>query len=71
MRVKKSEKLRLTKAYTGWYTDTELVKAGETQCQAEPLDAKAGTTKVMLKNENGQTRITQVMIKGKRALCAF
>lgn len=71
MRVKKSEKLRLTKAYTGWYTDTDLVKAGEVRCQGEPLAAKAESTKVFVTNESGKTRITQVTIKGKPAMYLF
>jgi hypothetical protein len=71
MRVKKSKKLRLTKAYTGWYTDTELIKVGEVKCQEEPLAAKAETTRVMVTSEGGKMRITQVMIKGKRAMYLF
>jgi len=71
MRVEKSEKLRLTRAYTGWYTDTDLIKAGEANCRVERLRSKTEGTKVMVISEDGRTRITQVMIKGKRAKYVF
>jgi hypothetical protein len=71
MRVEKSEKLRLTRAYTGWYTDTDLIKVGEAKCQVERLRTEAETTKVTVTSEEGQTSITQVMIKGKRAMYTF
>ena len=71
MRVKQSEKLRLTRAYTGWYTDTDLIKVGEAKCQVERLMPKAETTKAMVASEDGKTRITQVRIKGKRGMYTF
>jgi len=71
MRVEKSEKLRLTRVYTGWYTDTDLIKAGEANCRVERLRSKTESTKAMVITEDGRTRITQVMIKGKRAMYLF
>jgi hypothetical protein len=68
---RKSEKLRLTRAYTGWYTDTDLIKAGEANCRVERLRSKTESTKAMVITEDGRTRITQVMIKGKRAMYLF
>lgn len=71
MQVKKSQKLLLTRAYTGWYTDTELIKAGEIKCRVEPLGAKVKATTVTLATESGKPQITQVMIKGKAAVYVF
>jgi hypothetical protein len=71
MLVKKSEKLRLTRAYTGWYTDTDLIKVGEAKCQVERLMAKPETTKVIVTSEDRKTQITEVRIKGKRAMYVF
>lgn len=71
MRVERSEKLRLTRAYTGWYTDTDLIKVGEAKCHVERLKRKAETTRVMVTRKDGKTRITQVVLRGKRVLYVF
>jgi hypothetical protein len=71
MRVKQSQKLRLSRAYTGWYTDTDLIKAGEVRCRVRPLSAKAQATAATVVTEGGKPRITEVMIKGKAAMYEF
>ena len=71
MLVKKSEKLRLTRAYTGWYTDIDLIKVGEAKCQVERLRTKAEKTKLIVAKEDGKTRIIQATIRGKRAMYTF
>jgi hypothetical protein len=71
MRVKKTQELRLSRAYTGWYTDTELIKAGEVQCRVEPLGAKAQASSLTVATKNGVPQITQVMVKGKAAVYVF
>jgi len=71
MQVRKSRELLLTRTYTGWYTHTKLNKVAEINCRMEPLGAKVQATTVTIATENGTPRITQVMIKGKAAACAF
>jgi hypothetical protein len=71
MRVKQSQKLRLSRAYTGWYTDTDLIKAGEVRCRVRPLSAKAQATAATVVTEGGKPRITEIMIKGKAAMYEF
>ena len=71
LRVKKSQKLRLTKAYTGWYTDTELIKAGDVKCRVRPLPDKVQTTTATIETEPGKARITKILIKGKSAVYSF
>jgi hypothetical protein len=71
MQVKTSQKLRLTRAYTGWYTDTELIKAGETECRIQPLSTKAQATTATVETAGGKSRIIKIMIKGKAVLYAF
>lgn len=71
LRVERTPQLSLTRSYTGWYMATELINAGETRCRVQPLRSKAQATAVKIAIENGTARITQVMIKGKRAVCDF
>lgn len=71
MKVKRERKLMVTRAYTGWYTDRELIKAGEVKCQVERLDEKAKATTLTVATENGNSRITQVVIKGRPAVYVF
>lgn len=71
MRVERTQQLRISRAYTGWYTQTELIKAGEIKCRVEPLGAKAQDTIVKVTTETGIPRITRAMIKGKTALYVF
>lgn len=71
MRVEKSRELRLDRAYTGWYTKTELVKVGEIKCRMERLGAKAQASMVKLTAEGGVPRIAEAMIKGKGAVYLF
>ena len=71
LRVKKSQKLSLTRSYTGWYTDTELIKAGEIQCRVQPQSAKAEATTATVETAGGKPRITKIMIKGKAAVFTF
>jgi hypothetical protein len=66
------QEIRETAAdYTGWYTDTDLIKVGEAKCQVERLMAKPETTKVIVTSEDRKTQITEVRIKGKRAMYVF
>jgi hypothetical protein len=71
MQVKRERKLMVTRAYTGWYTDRELIKAGEAKCRMEPLGAKAQASTVNIANEDGTLRITQATVKGKAAVYVF
>lgn len=71
MRVKESRELRVSRAFTGWYTDRQLSKAGEVKCRVHPLGAKAQDTTVMVITEDGTARISQVTIKGKKAAYVF
>jgi hypothetical protein len=71
MRVERTQQLRISRAYTGWYTETELIKVGEIECRAEQVGTKAQTTMVTLATENGSLRIIKAMIKGKRAVYMF
>lgn len=67
-KVQRTQELSLKRSYTGWYTATELIKAGEARCRVQPLRSKIQATAVKIASENGTARITQVMIKGKRAV---
>jgi hypothetical protein len=71
MQVRNSQQLSLTRAYTGWYTDTELIKAGDIKCRVQPLAAKAHATTATVDTENGKPRIIQVTIRGKAAIYLF
>jgi hypothetical protein len=71
MRVERTQQLRIGRAYTGWYTETELIKVGEIKCRVEQVGTKAQTTMVTLATENGSPRIIKAMIKGKRAVYVF
>lgn len=68
LRVTQEQKLSQTRSYTGWYTATELIKAGEARCRVQPLPAKVHATAVKIATD-GTARITEVMIKGKREAC--
>lgn len=67
-KVERKQELSLTRSYTGWYTATELTKAGEARCRVQPLSSKIRATAVKIASENGTARITHVMIKGKSAV---
>ncbi len=71
MRVKESRELRVTRAFTGWYTDRQLIKAGEVKCRVRPLAAKARATAVTVASDNGTQRIMQLTIRGKKAVYVF
>ncbi len=71
MQVTKSERLRVTRVFSGWYTYTEQNNAGEVKCRMEPLGANVQATTVTIASENGASRITQVMIKGEAAVYVF
>lgn len=71
LKVERKQELSLTRSYTGWYTATEMIKAGEARCRVQPLRSKISATAVKVASENGTARITQVMIKGKSAVCEF
>lgn len=71
MRVERTQQLRISRAYTGWYTETELIKVGDIKCQVEQVGTKAQTTMVTVAAENGVSRITKAMIKGKRTTYVF
>lgn len=71
MRVERTQQLRISRAYTGWYTQTELIKAGEIKCRVEQVAAKAQTTMVTVATENGAPRIIKAMIRRKRAIYVF
>lgn len=71
MKAEETRKLLVTRAYTGWHNETELIKAGDVKCRVEPLSAKSPASTVKLANENGTLRITQATIKGKAAVYVF
>ncbi len=71
MHVKKSKDLRTTRAFTGWVTNTELIKAGDVKCRLQPLGAKAETTALTITSEDGTPRISQLTIRGKKAVYVF
>lgn len=71
LKVERKQDLSLTRSYTGWYTATELIKAGEAECRVQPLRFKIQATAVKIAHENGTARIIEVMIKGKRAVYEF
>jgi len=65
MQIEKLQALRVTRAFTGWYTYTEKNNAGEIKCRVEPLGATVQATTVTIATENGAPRITRVLIKGE------
>jgi hypothetical protein len=71
MRVERTQQLRISRAYTGWYTETELIKVGDIKCRVEQVGTKAQISMVTVATENGAPRIIRAMIKGKRAMYMF
>ena len=71
MRVKESRELRVSRAFTGWYTDRQLSKAGEVKSRVQPLGAKAQETTVTVTTEDGTQHISQLTIRGKKTLYVF
>jgi hypothetical protein len=71
MRVEKSQEFRVTRIFTGWYTDTREYNAGEVECRMEPLGATVQATEVTTASQDGMPRITRVMVKGKAGVCLF
>ena len=67
-KVERKPELSLTRSYTGWYTATELIKAGEARCRIQMVRSRTKETAVKIASENGTARITHVMIKGKSAV---
>jgi len=63
--VTEVQKFRVTRIFTGWYTETEQTKVGEAICRVEPLGAKVQATSMTIAGEHGTPRITRVMIKGE------
>lgn len=70
-KVERKQELSLTRSYTGWYTATELIKAGEARCRIQMVRSRTKETAVKIASENGKARITHVMIKGKSAVYEF
>jgi hypothetical protein len=71
MLVEKSQELRVTRIFTGWYTDTREYKAGEVECRVKPLGATVQATTVTFAAEVGTPQITSVMVKGRAGVCIF
>jgi hypothetical protein len=71
MRVRKSKDLRTTRAFTGWVMNTELTKAGDVKCRLQPVGTKAENTALTIATEDGMPRISQLTIKGKKAVYVF
>ena len=71
MRVEESLEFRVTRIFTGWYTDTREYKAGDVACRMQPLGATVQATTAKIESNDGMPRITSVMVRGKAAVCNF